>query len=70
MDKVAITTAAQKFLAKGQIDMAIAEWEKLIGESNEGNVYNTIGDLYLKKNSKKEAGNGFYINDYAMEDII
>lgn len=59
MDKVAITTAAQKFLAKGQIDMAIAEWEKLLGESNEGNVYNTIGDLYLKKNSKKEAVEAF-----------
>jgi tetratricopeptide (TPR) repeat protein len=59
MDKTAITAAAQKFLAKGQIDMAIAEWEKLIGESNEGNVYNTIGDLYLKKNSKKEAVEAF-----------
>lgn len=59
MDKAAITTAAQKFLAKGQIDMAIAEWKKLLGESNEGNVYNVIGDLYLKKNSKKEAIEAF-----------
>lgn len=59
MDKAAITTAAQNYLAKGQIDMAIAEWKKLLGESNEGNIYNTIGDLYLKKNSKKEAVEAF-----------
>src|SRR4030067_2981624 len=59
MDKAAITTAARKFLAKGQIDLAIAEWKKLLGESNEGNVYNIIGDLYLKKNSKKEAVEAF-----------
>ena len=59
MDKVAITAAAQNYLAKGQIDMAIAEWKKLLGESNEGNIYNTIGDLHLKKNSKKEAVEAF-----------
>jgi len=33
--------------------MAIAEWKKLVGESNEGNVYNTIGDLYLNEEFKK-----------------
>ena len=60
MDKAAITTAAQNYLAKGQIDLAIAEWKKLLGEkSNEGNIYNIIGDLYLKKNTKKEAIEAF-----------
>jgi tetratricopeptide (TPR) repeat protein len=59
MDKTAITTAAQNYLAKGQIDLAIAEWKKLVGEGNEGNIYNIIGDLYLKKNAKKEAIEAF-----------
>ena len=48
-DKAAIIKEAQKFLARGQIDKAIAEWEKLIKESPDANTYNTVGDLYLKK---------------------
>jgi tetratricopeptide (TPR) repeat protein len=54
-DKSAIINAAQKLASKGQIDKAIAEWEKLIVNSKDGNVYNTIGDLYLKKGSETEA---------------
>ncbi len=59
VDKIAITKAAQKFIEKGQIDKAIAEWEKLLKESPDGNVYNTIGDLYLKRNQKREATEAF-----------
>ena len=54
-DKTVIMRDAQKYLAKGQIDKAIAEWEKLISESPDGNTYNIIGDLYLKKNDRKSA---------------
>ncbi len=54
-DKAAITTTAQKFLAKGQIDMAIAEMKKLIGDGTDGNLHNLIGDLYFRKNSTNEA---------------
>ena len=59
VDKIAITKAAQKFIEKGQIDKAIAEWEKLLKESPDGNVYNTIGDLYLRRNQKREAIEAF-----------
>jgi tetratricopeptide (TPR) repeat protein len=54
-DKAAISKAAQKFLAKGQIDLAIAEWEKLADGSTDGNILNTIGDLYLKKGAREDS---------------
>ena len=59
-DKTAIIKEAQKFLARGQIDKAIAEWEKLIKESPDANTYNTIGDLYLKKGDKTPAIDSFH----------
>jgi len=59
LDKSSITKAAQKFAAKGQIHKAIAEWEKLLNESEDGNIYNIIGDLYLKKKEKKKAMEAF-----------
>jgi tetratricopeptide (TPR) repeat protein len=55
-DKNTIQKEAQKFVAKGQYDKAIAEWKKLLKETpNDPNLYNTIGDLSLKKNAKAEA---------------
>lgn len=54
-DKSLIIKEAQKYLSRGQIDRAIEEWEKLIRDCPDGNVYNTIGDLYLKKGDKKAA---------------
>jgi tetratricopeptide (TPR) repeat protein len=59
-DKAAIIREAQKYLAKGQIDKAISEWEKLISESPDGNTYNMIGDLYLRKGDKKGAAESFH----------
>ncbi|MBI5409095.1 MAG: tetratricopeptide repeat protein [Nitrospirae bacterium] len=58
-DKAAIIEAARKFAAKGQIDKAIAEMEKLLSEGKDGNIYNTVGDLYLKKGAQKEAVEAF-----------
>jgi tetratricopeptide (TPR) repeat protein len=58
-DKTAIINAAQKFAAKGLIDKAIAEWEKLLKERNDGNIHNTIGDLYLKKGADHDAVKSF-----------
>ncbi len=55
LDKYTITKTAQKFAAKGQIHKAIEEWEKLLRESRDGNIYNIIGDLYLKKREKRDA---------------
>lgn len=55
-DKSSIIDKAQKLAAKGQISQAIAEWQRLIAETpNDGNIYNTIGDLHLKANQKGEA---------------
>ncbi len=59
MDKVSIIKEAQKFLAKGQIDKAIAEFEKLL-DSGDGNIYNNLGDLYLKKGDTKRAAEFYY----------
>jgi tetratricopeptide (TPR) repeat protein len=58
-DKSAIIKEAQKYLARGQIDKAIAEWEKLVKEYPDGTAYNTIGDLYLKKGDKTNAIDSF-----------
>jgi len=59
-DKTLIMKEAQKFLSRGQIDKAISEWEKLIKESPDGNTFNIIGDLYLKKGDKKNAIESFH----------
>lgn len=59
-DKSAIIKEAQKYIARGQIDKAIAEWEKLIKEYPDGNTHNTIGDLYLKKGDKPNAVDSFH----------
>lgn len=54
-DKASISKTAHAYVAKGQIDKAIAAWETLLAEQPDGNTYNTIGDLYLKKKDKSEA---------------
>lgn len=58
-DKTSIMKDAQKYLSKGQIDRAISEWEKLVKVSPDGNTFNIIGDLYLKKGNKKLAIESF-----------
>lgn len=59
-DKSATIKETQKYLAKGQIDKAISEWEKFVKEVPDSNTYNTIGDLYLKKGDKKTAVDYFH----------
>lgn len=59
-DKASIIKEAQKYLARGQLDRAIAEWEKLIKEYPDPNTFNTIGDLYLKKGDKGRAVESFH----------
>jgi len=56
IDKNAVIKEAQKYVAKGQFDKAIAEWKKLLRESpSDPNIYNTIGDLCLKRDAKADA---------------
>lgn len=59
-DKASVIKEVQKYLAKGQIDKAIAEWEKLTKGHPDGNTYNALGDLYLKKGDRKNALNSFH----------
>jgi tetratricopeptide (TPR) repeat protein len=54
-DKTTIVSNAQKFAKKGKIDKAIAQWTKLLTVSNDAQIYNTIGDLYLKKGAHDNA---------------
>ena len=50
LDRNAVKKNAQKYTSKGQYDKAIDEWKKLLKETpNDANIYNTIGDLYLKR---------------------
>jgi len=58
-DKTLIIKEAQKYLARGQVDKAIAEWEKILKEGPDGNVHNTIGDLHLKRGDKKSAAESY-----------
>lgn len=77
LDKNTILHNAQRYAARGQIEKAIEEWQKLIHESpNDANIYNTIGDLYLKNNSIQEAvsaylkaGEIFYRAGFALKTI-
>jgi len=56
IDKSIIIKEAQKFVSKGQFDKAIAEWKKLLKDTpDDPNIYNTIGDLCLKKDAKADA---------------
>ncbi|MDA8170129.1 MAG: tetratricopeptide repeat protein [Nitrospiraceae bacterium] len=59
-DKASIIKEAQKFLAKGQIDKAITEWEKLLQMSPDAASFNFVGDLYLKKGDKANATEKFH----------
>jgi tetratricopeptide (TPR) repeat protein len=55
MDKAAAIRNAQKYLAKGQLDKAITEWESVASTFPEGNTFNYLGDLYLKQGQKDKA---------------
>lgn len=59
IDKAAIAEIAQKFIASGKIDKAIAAWEKIPNNARDGHIYNILGDLYLKNNAKNNAINAF-----------
>ncbi len=56
VDRNTVLHNAQLFAARGQFDAAIAEWKKLTSDSpTDGGLYNSIGDLHLKRNSPGEA---------------
>jgi len=45
IDKSKVLKEAQKHFSKGNLDKAIAEWQKLATAYPDGNTFNTIGDL-------------------------
>ena len=55
INKASIAENAQKYIKKGKVDKAIAEWSKVLSVSQDGHVCNTIGDLYVKKDAYDEA---------------
>lgn len=60
-DKTTILENAQQFTSKGQYDKAIAEWKKLVtGTPADGTIFNTIGDLHLKRNASNEAIEAYF----------
>jgi tetratricopeptide (TPR) repeat protein len=51
-----IRQKAQEYLSKGQTDKAIQEYRRLISiESKNPNLYNELGDIFLRSNDKAQA---------------
>jgi tetratricopeptide (TPR) repeat protein len=60
VDRRTVLQNAQLFASKGQFDAAIAEWKKLTIESpTDGTIFNSIGDLHLKRNANSDAITAF-----------
>jgi tetratricopeptide (TPR) repeat protein len=60
-DKTTILENAQQFTSKGHYDKAIAEWKKLVtGTPADGTIFNTIGDLHLKRNASNDAIEAYF----------
>lgn len=59
-DKTTILKTTQKLMAKGQVDKAINLWIEYVDKNKDANIFNTIGDLYLKIHDKKNASDWFH----------
>ena len=60
IDRSSVLKNAQLFASRGQFDAAIAEWKKLSTESpGDGSIFNSIGELYLKRNATNDAVTAF-----------
>ncbi|MBI4686476.1 MAG: tetratricopeptide repeat protein [Nitrospirae bacterium] len=59
IDKILVTKKAQEYTAKGEIDKAIAEWQKLLSDGKDGSIHNIIGDLHLRIQEKGRAIDAF-----------
>ena len=68
-DKAEVFKEAQRHLSRGQIEKAIELWKEYVKDNPDGNIYNTIGDLYLKSNRHPEAIEYFHkAADYFKEE--
>ncbi len=60
VDRRTVLQNAQLFASKGQYDAAIAEWRKLTTDSPaDGTIFNSIGDLHLRRNANGDAVTAF-----------
>ena len=60
VDRRTVLQNAQLFASKGQFDAAIAEWRKLATDTPaDGTIFNSIGDLQLKRNATGDAVTAF-----------
>ena len=60
VDRRTVLQNAQLFASKGQYDAAIAEWRKLTTDTPaDGTIFNSIGDLQLKRNATADAVTAF-----------
>ncbi len=60
VDRRTVLQNAQLFASKGQYDAAIAEWRKLtIDTPADGTIFNSIGDLQLRRNANGDAVTAF-----------
>ena len=56
IDRSTVLRSAQLFASRGQFDAAINEWKKLSTESpGDGSIFNSIGELHLKRQSTTDA---------------
>ncbi len=56
IDRAKAMQSAQKFLAKGQLDKAITEYERLVKDDpKDGRLLLKLGDLYTRQGATKEA---------------
>ena len=56
VDRRTVLQNAQLFASKGQYDAAIAEWRKLtVDFPADGTIFNSIGDLHLRRNASADA---------------
>jgi tetratricopeptide (TPR) repeat protein len=60
IDRSSVLRSAQLFASRGQFDAAISEWKKLSAESpGDGSIFNSIGELHLKRNATNDAVGAF-----------
>jgi tetratricopeptide (TPR) repeat protein len=52
---VTLQQSAKQFSEKGEYDKAIAAWKKILTVREDANMYNTVGDLYIKKGAPDNA---------------
>lgn len=61
VDRSTVLENAQRLAARGQLEKAIEEWNKLAADSpSDGTIFNTIGDLHLKRNAPLEAVEAYF----------